>query len=273
MRIAENVSVKLDEVPETLLWNLYQRSLEARRADTVLPDPLGVELVERIDYRFERFGQSFGQWQALRAKTFDLEVRRFLAAHPGGTVVALGEGLETGFWRVDNAAVRWVSVDLPEVVALRENLLPASPRLRSIGASVTDAAWAAEVDASAPVLLLAQGLLMYLERDDVDRVLRMCGERFPGSELVFDAVPVWLRDRSAAGKLEQREGYNPPPWSWGIDAGELERLRTAVPQIAAVHRLRPPRGRGAIHGLLLPLAGRIPPLRDLSFWLLRAEFA
>jgi O-methyltransferase involved in polyketide biosynthesis len=33
---------------------------------------------------------------------FDREVRRFLAAHPGGTVVALGEGLETQFWRVDN---------------------------------------------------------------------------------------------------------------------------------------------------------------------------
>jgi hypothetical protein len=34
-------------------------------------------------------------------------VRRFLVEHPEGTVVALGEGLETQFWRVDNGLVRW----------------------------------------------------------------------------------------------------------------------------------------------------------------------
>ena len=39
---------------------------------------------------------------------------RFLAANPDGTVVALGEGLETGFWRVDNGSVNWLTVELPE---------------------------------------------------------------------------------------------------------------------------------------------------------------
>jgi hypothetical protein len=31
-------------VPETLLWTLYHRALEARRLDTVLAAPLAVEL-------------------------------------------------------------------------------------------------------------------------------------------------------------------------------------------------------------------------------------
>src|SRR5262249_3636412 len=98
-RMAERVKADLSGVPGTLLWTLYHRSLEARRPDAVLRDPLAIELVDRIDYPFaEAFGTGFGQWQGLRSRTFDLEVERFLADHPDGTVVALGEGLETQFW-------------------------------------------------------------------------------------------------------------------------------------------------------------------------------
>ena len=98
----ETVQAELEGVPETLLWTLYHRSVEARRPDAVLHDPKAVELVDRIDYPFEeRFGaDGMGQWQALRARCFDQEVERFLARHPEGAVVALGEGLETQFWRV-----------------------------------------------------------------------------------------------------------------------------------------------------------------------------
>jgi O-methyltransferase involved in polyketide biosynthesis len=94
MATESRVRLQLDGVPETLLWTLYHRAVEARRADSVLDDPMAVELVERIDYPFEqRFGAgNLSQWQALRARCFDREVRRFLASHPDGTVVALGEG-------------------------------------------------------------------------------------------------------------------------------------------------------------------------------------
>jgi len=37
----------LKGVPETLLWTLYHRALEARRPDAVLHDPLAVALVDR----------------------------------------------------------------------------------------------------------------------------------------------------------------------------------------------------------------------------------
>src|SRR5262249_7820937 len=98
--------VELTGVPETMLWTLYYRAREARRSDSVLRVPRGVELVDRIDYPFEkRFGVAVewqAQWQALRARRFDTEVRRFMRDHPGGAVVALGEGLETQFWRVDD---------------------------------------------------------------------------------------------------------------------------------------------------------------------------
>ena len=172
-------------VPETLLWTLYHRALEARRPDAVLEDPKAVELVDTIDYPFEdalrrrRGGQA--QWQALRVRCFDLEVERFLASIPDGTVVALGEGLETQFWRVDNGRVRWLTVDLPETVGAAPPAAPASPRHRvhrALGAR--RASWMREVDASRGVLLTAQGLLMYFEYDEVRRLVAACAEWFPG---------------------------------------------------------------------------------------------
>src|SRR5947209_10973182 len=160
------VRPELTGVSETLLWTLYYRAQEAARPDGVLRDPLAVELVERIDYPFaQRLGRGRGraQWQGLRAATFDARVRDFMAEHPAGTVVALGEGLETQFWRVDDGSVRWVGVDLPEVEDLRRRLLPAAERVTSRGESVTDLGWLEEF-AGGPTLVTAQGLLMYLRR-------------------------------------------------------------------------------------------------------------
>jgi O-methyltransferase involved in polyketide biosynthesis len=198
----ERIDPGLTGVPETLLWTLWHRVLEARRPDAVLADPVAVELVDRIDYPFaERFGESFGQFQAVRTKCFDREVRRFLQAHPAGTVVALGEGLETQFWRVDNGTVRWVGVDLPEVEVLRRRLLPASDRVTSRGESVLDLGWLEELSGG-PTLVTAQGLLMYLEQEEVDAIVTAFAEALPGGgDFVFDAMAPWAVERSRSGKL------------------------------------------------------------------------
>ena len=117
-------------------------------------------------------------------------------------MVALGEGLETQFWRVgERRGAAWVSVDGAETIALRERLLPASPRLRAVTGSALGLAWAEPVDPGAPVIVTAQGLLMYLEPADVHGLIAGIARRLPGARLVFDAVPAWLAARSRAGKL------------------------------------------------------------------------
>jgi O-methyltransferase involved in polyketide biosynthesis len=260
------VTVELEGVPETLLWTLYHRAIEARRPDGVLEDPRAVALVDAIEYPFaERFGSGRGplsQWQALRVKTFDREVARFLATHPDGTVVALGEGLETQFWRVDNGTARWLTVDLPEAIEVRERLLGRSERQSVVAGSALDEDWMDEVDTARGVLLTAQGLLMYFELDDVERLLARCAERFRGSALVFDAVPRWLSEASRKGRLGKPGGYQPPPWPWGLDADARRRL-------GPLDELRLPRGRGTLFGSVAPLAG---PFQRLFFSILRRPF-
>ncbi|MFF7990911.1 class I SAM-dependent methyltransferase [Kitasatospora xanthocidica] len=249
---------ELGAVAETALWTLWHRAVEARRPDTVLHDPKAVELVDRIDFPFaERFGQDalVSQLQALRAACFDREVADFLTRCPRGTVVGLGDGLETQAWRVDNGRAGWLSVDLPETAALRERLLPPDERHRILAGSATDPGWMDEVDPANGVLISAEGLLMYLRPTEVRALIAACAERFPGGSLVLDTVPRWFSRRAVEGKLKDRH-YQAPPMPFGMDADERDKLATAHPAVTDLREVYPEGGREPLR-TLLPLARRV----------------
>lgn len=281
-RSTPKVKVDLTDVPETLLWNLYFRASEARRPDSVLSDPRAVELIDAIDYPFEeRFGRAnpiLAQAQALRVRTFDHEIQRFLSRYPDATVVALGEGLETQAWRVDNGQVRWLTVDFPDTARIRRTLLPDSPRQRIISASALGDDWMDKVDTSHAVLVTAQGLLMYFQPSEVDELIERCASRFPGGVMLFDAVPRWFSRRTLSNKVGGREGYQPPPMPWSVNASELARI-SSFPGVTDLQELPLTSGRGLVFGRVLPLVSRVSSLRRsrigiVAPWIiLRAQFA
>jgi O-methyltransferase involved in polyketide biosynthesis len=268
------IRADLSGVPETLLWTLHFRAQEAARPDAVLRDPMAVEIARRIDYPFQEkvgSGPRRAQWQGLRARTFDREIEAFLRGRPGAAVVALGEGLETQFWRVDDGQVRWLGVDLPASTALRRAVLPAHERRRMLEASVLDSTWFAEVDASRGVLFTAQGLLMYLQPAQVHDLITRLAARFPGSSLLFDGVPSWT-SAAVARQISRSEGsLDIPPMPWAADGRDAARLEL-LPGVERVRRLHPPRGRGPLFGWVYPVVDRTPRLRDLVLAVWRADF-
>jgi O-methyltransferase involved in polyketide biosynthesis len=115
---------KLSGVPETMLWTLHNRASEAMRPDGILRDEEAVRVYRSIDYDYVRsFGRADGS-HAARSRIFDDVVRAWMARHRGGTVVELACGLETQFTRIDDGEVRWLAVDVPEAIAVRERFLP-----------------------------------------------------------------------------------------------------------------------------------------------------
>ena len=111
---------------------------EARRADTYLRDPTCVGIYDAIDYDYVR---SFGRpddSHPMRSRIFDDAVAPWLASHPGGTVVELASGLETQFQRLDDGQVRWLCVDVPEAISVRERFLKPTDRYRHCARSALD---------------------------------------------------------------------------------------------------------------------------------------
>ncbi len=134
----------LTGVSETALLTLNGRAHQARHPHAIIDDPMAIRLVDSIDFDFDKFGRK-GQEMALRSLAFDRAATRYLSQHPAATVVALAEGLQTSFWRLDNslpnAEFHWLTVDFPPVIALRQRLLPASPRIVDIAQSALDYTW------------------------------------------------------------------------------------------------------------------------------------
>jgi len=265
--VTEHSTSQLTDIPETALWALYHRAAEARRPDAVLRDPLAIELVRSIDYAWqERFGTAsprMAQTVALRARCYDTAVREFLDRHPNGTVIALGEGLDTQFWRVDNGTVRSITVDLPESAGLRARFLPPESRQRTVVGDVRDTQWMREAKGSSEVMITAQGLLMYLRPAEVRELLAACAAHFPGGRMVFDAVPRWVRDRVRSGRPAPGSRCRTAPMHWAMDPGEHEKLRSAHPAITEVRDLPMPRGRGIVFRHVAPHADKLPMLRRL----------
>jgi O-methyltransferase involved in polyketide biosynthesis len=270
------LSVQLDGVPETTLWTLFFRAKEARRKDGPLSDPRAIELVEGIEFPFgERFGHipAFGRFIGLRALTFDLIVNDVLRTDPEALVVVLGEGLETQFWRVDNGRVRWFTVDLPETADVRRKLLGEDPpRRRLYAGSATEDGWWAALGAvpTDRVVVIAQGLLMYLPPADVRALIARCATAFPGGVMAFDTVPRFFAAMS--GKAKGPGGYVAPPMPWGVDPHRLVAQLRKDPAIAQARIIEPP-SPGPVIGAALLARRLLPPLRGLGPAVVRLDFA
>lgn len=74
----------------------------------------------------ERAAGLFGALEVAQ-RQYDLacEVRDYLKTHPRAAVVNLGCGLDDTFRKCDNGLCRGYHIDLPDVIAVREELLPA----------------------------------------------------------------------------------------------------------------------------------------------------
>ena len=88
---------------------------------------------------------------------------------------------------------------------------------------------------------------MYLQPEQVHELIAACVDRITKGTLLFDAAPRWLSERTQREPLGGPAAYRPPPWTWGIDAAEIRRIRTTR-NVAELRRLRLPRGRGPFFG-------------------------
>ncbi|ANI38031.1 class I SAM-dependent methyltransferase [Mycolicibacterium vaccae] len=242
-------------VSETALLTLNGRAYQAGHPQAIIDDPMAIKLADAIDFDFDKFGRRKGQEMALRSLAFDRAATRYLTAHPEATVVALAEGLQTSFWRLDaaipDARFRWLSVDLPPIIELRKRLLPSSPRITTLAQSALDYSWMDAVDTTHGVFITAEGLLMYLQPEESMDLIRACARRFPGGQMIFDLPPVLVKKFAPKG-VRSSARYRVPPMPFSLSAGQLADLARTVPGIRAVHDLPMPRGRGVVFERVFP---------------------
>ena len=191
MTADDHVRVDLTGAPQTMLATLYAKALDADLPRPILHDRWAKATVAGIDYDWGQTTITARRSPAVttRSAHFDTWVRQFLAVHPKATVLHLGCGLDSRYFRVAPAPdVQWYDVDYPEVAELRGRLLPTGGAgYHVVPASVTDPGWLRDIPVDAPVLAIGEGLTMYLTKaDGIDLLNRIVGHCGTG-ELQFDA--------------------------------------------------------------------------------------
>jgi O-methyltransferase involved in polyketide biosynthesis len=184
------MKIRVEEQDENYLATLYGKALDAGAEHPILGDRFAAEAVARIDYDFRSLRLPRGGEITLpmRALHFDRWTRAFLAENPDATVLHLGCGLDARVFRVDpGPGVLWLDVDRPNVLALRRQLFPERAGYRLLGTSVTELGWLELVPKDRPVLVVAEGLVHYVQERDLRALLRRIVERFPAGQIAFDA--------------------------------------------------------------------------------------
>lgn len=182
-------TTQLTPVEQTAFLTEYARALDSRWARPILGDALADDVVGKIDYDFTGLGvqTSVVCQTALRAKMLDDRVRAFVDKHPNAVVVDLGAGLDSGFYRVNPpASVDWYSVDLPGIMALRDDVLPANSHSHSVPVSLAERHWPEAIPSDRPTMLIADGLFAFLPEAVIVGIFRLITEHFRTGELAFN---------------------------------------------------------------------------------------
>jgi len=231
--VNEANKVDLSGPPQTMLATLYFKALDADAAQPILGDKFAKELVTRLDIDWRKAGVTEKNAPsatfacAARTAQFDNYARQFLAEHERAVVLHLGCGLDSRAFRLEpGPGVEWYDVDYPDVIALREKLYPSRDHYHLVAASITDPAWLVEIPADRPLLLLVEGVTMYLTEEDGMALLRRVVEHFPSGELHFDVFN-WLGIRSQKDNAVVRQSGS--TLHWAVD--DPDDIRQQVPGV------------------------------------------
>lgn len=137
-------------------------------------------------------------------------MRDYLASHPAAAVVNLGCGLDDSFQKADNSRCRGYNLDFPDVIEIRNALLPAGEREENIACDLTAHGWMDRIDAGQGAVFFASGVFYYMKTEAVKALFQEMARRFPDGVLVFDIcnrlgakmmMKTWLKSAgiSAAG--------------------------------------------------------------------------
>ena len=249
--------IKLSGVPETMLQTVYARAKESRGRGTI-HDAKAEEIIEKLDYDFSLADKDTAMHNGVIARTIVLDklTKSWLAKHPGAVVINIACGLDTRCYRMSGYA-HWYNLDLPETMAVREKLLQESGSISQIVMSAMDD-WGGEIsEQNAPVLIVIEGLTMYLNAKDVQQIFAVISNRFEKATVFVETMnPMIVRHF----KEKSIEGSH-AKFTWGVKNGSA--LAALLPDFQFMEEHSLTEGM-AVFTPIYKLLDRLPAVRNIS---------
>ena len=253
--MAEKIS--LSGVPETMLQTIYARAKESQGRGAI-HDAKAEEIIERLNYDFSLADKDSAMRSGVIARTIVLDrlTKAWLVSNPGAVVVNIACGLDTRCYRMEGFC-HWYNLDLPETMAVRESLLPERGMISQIAMSAMDD-WGNEIkEQNTPVLVIIEGLTMYLSEADVQRIFRVISRRFEKATVFAETMNPMIVKRF---KEKSIEGSN-AKFSWGVKNGPA--LAALLPDFRFMEEHCLTEGM-AVFAPIYKLLDKLPAVRNIS---------
>ena len=249
--------IKLSGVPETMLQTIYARAKESGGRGAI-HDAKAEEIIEKLDYDFSLADKDTAMHSGVIARTIVLDrlTKAWLGANPGAVVVNIACGLDTRCYRMAGFC-RWYNLDLPETMAVREKLLPETGAISQIAMSAMDD-WGDEIkEQNTPVLIIIEGLTMYLNAKDVQQIFTVISNRFSKVTVFVETMNPMIVKRF---KEKSIEGSN-AKFTWGVKDGPA--LAALLPEFQFVEEHSLTEGMAAF-APIYKLLDKLPVVRNIS---------
>lgn len=248
---------KLSGVPETMLQTVYARAKESMGRGAI-HDRKAEEIIGNLDYDFSLADKDAAMHSGVIARTIVLDrfVGAWLEKNPGAVVVNIACGLDTRCYRM-NGYSHWYNLDLPETIAVREKLLPEDGAISQIAMSAMEDWGALVTEDDTSVLVIIEGLTMYLSEADVKRIFAVIAGRFKMASVFVETMNPMIVKHFKEKSIEGSHAK----FTWGTKNGKA--LAELLPDFRFVAEHSLTEGMAAFVPIY-KLLGKIPFVRNIS---------
>ena len=217
----------LSLVPETMLQTVYARAKETKRQRGFINDDKAVSIIDSLNYDFSKADTDKTMETGVIARTVLLDklVKDYLANHQDVTVINIACGLDTRCYRFDNYKA-WYNLDLEETMRIRRHFFNEDDKHFQISASAMDETWANNIKDKTNILVIVEGLSMYLKEADIKKIFKIINDNFNDVTVMVEVMNPWVvkhvKEKSIGAKF-----------NWGVKNGrELEKV---IPDFKALN--------------------------------------
>ncbi|MDF2883483.1 MAG: hypothetical protein K0R54_4040 [Clostridiaceae bacterium] len=211
--------INLSGVNETMLVPVYARALESQKKNPAFFDEAAIKIINSLDYDFKQHGKNkMNMWGcAARTIILDREAGAYIEKHPNCSVINIACGLDARFHRIDNGKIHWYNIDFENVMNIRKNIFSSHDRVTNISSSALDFSWVEKVQNKEDVLVIAEGVLMYLKESEVKILFETISASFNHCSILCELMSKWMVKNQ---KMHDTIKKTNAVFQWGVNDSE-----------------------------------------------------
>ncbi|MEI0699158.1 class I SAM-dependent methyltransferase [Brachyspira intermedia] len=227
------MNINLNGVSETLLITLWAKAEESKREDSIIKDYKSIEISKEINYDFSKFKNSKGTQvgTCIRTKIIDDIIKDIIekSSAESFTIINLGAGLDTRVSKFIKDNIYWYDIDFEDVILLRKQFfkeLENNKNYECISSSILDYRWIKNIKVRGTVIIISEGVLMYIEENYIKELIEKLSENFINSHFIFDTIPTISAKNT---KLHETVKETAAVFRWGLDIpSDIEKLSSHI---------------------------------------------